>query len=85
MSTYEWMFNARQFDAEFTDTSEDGEIIEIMKVGGGTPGREYDGAWLYKVRDKDYDVVTRGQVNTGTPHTHAYVAAMVAEERRSDG
>lgn len=56
----------------------DGSRVLISKVGGGTLGRSYDGAWHYSFdrvgrHDEGSDLVT------GTPHTHVEAAALIAE------
>jgi hypothetical protein len=60
--------------------------VYVSKVGGGTLGRSYEGAWHYQIVDyRDGSptwglIVTRGSdLNTGTPATHAEAAEIVAD------
>ncbi len=58
--------------------------VHVSKVGGGTPGRTYDGMWEYAVIQRHvigWTVIASGtDVHTGTPKTHAQVADMIADE-----
>ncbi len=51
----------------------------IAKVGGGTPGRAYTGAWYYRL-DVNGETAAHGDdLETGTPKTHAQTARIAAE------
>lgn len=55
-------------------------VVGVDKVGGGTPCQGYTGDWettLYDVTGAELEKIP---VRTGRPHTHEYVADMVAEE-----
>lgn len=53
--------------------------VYVYKVGGGSVGRSYDGFWGYRVTRGEQVCGEGEDFATGTPHTHADVAAMVAE------
>lgn len=48
--------------------------IEVSKVGGGTVGKEYAGAWQYQVLRHGKVILKGANLETGTPHTHRWVA-----------
>lgn len=54
--------------------------VLVSKVGGGTVGRKYDGAWLYRiVRRSDRKVEREGQYDPrqGVTETHENVATLM--------
>jgi hypothetical protein len=70
----------RDFEPEYTTTTDNGLTVQIEKLGGGTVGNAYAGLWRYIVTTASGTFVARGQdVATGMPHTHAEVAEMVAD------
>lgn len=75
--------------AEYRDQLQDGRIVEVTKAGGGTLGRRYDGDWVVAIWDrKGRTLLMDDKLRTGTPKTHAEVAAMTvefADEGESDG
>lgn len=40
-----YLFQIGEFEPEYTETDK-GRYFHLMKVGGGTIGKAYDGAWL---------------------------------------
>lgn len=76
----------RDFVAEYMIVTGDGLTIHIEKLGGGTVDKAYTGTWRYVVKNANGIEVGRGQdVETGMPHTHAYVASLVAERFEPSG
>ncbi len=67
----------RDFECEYVLTQGD-LMIEIEKLGGGTVGQAYTGQWRYVVKVAGREAARAQDVNTGMPHTHADVAALVA-------
>lgn len=66
-------------DWEYVAMTYDGSTVRISKVGGGTIGRAYAGAWHYSHEDSN-GVVTRGSdLNTGTPFYHEEAAEAVLD------
>ncbi|MFJ4902929.1 hypothetical protein [Streptomyces sp. NPDC088727] len=57
--------------------------LHLSKVGGGTPGRAYDGNWEYAILLRamsGWEVISHGtDVITNTPMTHTDVAEMITE------
>lgn len=69
----------RDFEAEFEMFTDGGLFVQVEKLGGGTVGREYSGTWRYVVSNADGVEIARAQdCETGMPHTHAWVADMIA-------
>lgn len=64
--------------AEYT-THIDGLRVQVDKVGGGTPGKTYEGAWSVTVESGPVYVYDNDELTTGTPKTHAQVARMAAD------
>lgn len=58
--------------------------VHVSKIGGGTLGKAYDGAWEYAILQRHvsgWDVIASGSdITTGTPKAHADVAQMIIEE-----
>jgi hypothetical protein len=70
----------RDFVPELVAQTDEGLIVQVEKLGGGTLGYAYTGAWRYIVSDAVGRELGRGQdFETGMPHTHAEVASMIAE------
>lgn len=63
---------------ELAIVSADGATILISKVGGGTIGREYVGAWHYSwtYRDRHQE---GSDLDTPIPTTHYGAAAFISE------
>jgi hypothetical protein len=73
------MYQTDDFTPELTvyvlaDSGRDYEIA-IEKVGGGTVGRAYEGAWHFLVLGTD-DIL---EMFTGTPKTHQEAAEIAAD------
>lgn len=49
-------------------------MVEISKVGGGTPGRRYQGTWSYRITDKGRVVAEGDDLTISTPKTHEEAA-----------
>jgi hypothetical protein len=49
-------------------------MAEVSKVGGGTVGRRYQGAWSFRLTVKGKTVFEYDNLRTGSPHTHEEVA-----------
>ena len=59
-----------------------GFFVRVDKVGGGTPGKAYDGDWTVTVRHHPTAgsaIFDRETLTTGTPKTHREVAEMAAD------
>lgn len=70
----------RDFAPELVAQADSGLIVQVEKLGGGTLGRAYTGAWRYIVSDAAGRELGRGQdIETGMPHTHAEVAVLIAD------
>lgn len=75
----------RDFEAEYTvdvppvrSGDDRALVIEIEKSGGGV-GRAYSGRWRYIVTYADH-VIAKGQdLTSGTLHTHAEMARVLAD------
>lgn len=77
--SYMWIFDNGDFVPEFRYNGQYG-VIEIMKVGGGTVGRAYDGAWLYRIyRYGTWIVKLQDEFIIHKPVTHETVAKAVDE------
>ena len=63
---------------ELSVVTDDGATVLVAKVGGGTIGRAYDGAWHYSYTLDDRHEVGSDLV-TGTPCNHIDAAHLVAE------
>lgn len=63
---------------EWQHVTEEGATVLVSKVGGGTIGRRYDGAWHYSYTRRDHHD-EGSDMWTGSPASHAEVAEMVAE------
>jgi hypothetical protein len=78
---------AMPFDSElveFAGQAETGEVVEIYKVGGGSPGRGYAGLWGYRVLIGTKTVASGEDLRTGMPKTHQQAARLVLELLHSD-
>lgn len=77
--SYTWIFTNGDFVPEYRYNGEYG-VIEVMKVGGGSVGRAYDGAWLYRIYAPNTDkIVFQDEFSIGVPVTHKLVAEKVDE------
>jgi hypothetical protein len=65
-------------DWEYEGVMPDGACVLVSKVGGGTLGRYYSGAWHYSYSRRDRHREGSDLI-TGTPHTHADAATIVAD------
>lgn len=66
--------NCPLLETEYRQELDDGRVIEIMKLGGGTLGKRYDGDWEVIVTDRNGRSVFEDRLRTGTPKTHAEAA-----------
>lgn len=73
----------RDFEAEY-ETEVVGLLVVVEKLGGGTVGKSYAGRWRYIVQRDGVEVVRGQDFDTGTLHTHAEVAAPLAEHCSQD-
>lgn len=70
----------RDFEPEYTYTSDEGLCVQVEKLGGGTVGRKYAGTWRYVVSNANGAVVARAQDYTlQFPHSHKWVARDIAD------
>lgn len=58
--------------------------VEVSKVGGGTVGREYVGAWQYRACLNGVEVARGADFTSGMPMTHHRVAREVWSLLRED-
>lgn len=69
----------RDFAEEYKTTTDSGLTVRLEKLGGGTIGKAYVGAWRYIVTDASGTEIGRGQdFQTGMPHTHERAARVLA-------
>ncbi len=71
--------NASNFEAEYTATIHStGHQVRVEKVGGGTVGRTYSGAWSFEIDDPQGTLIASGYgtLITGLPNTHSQVATL---------
>lgn len=61
-------------DFEAVVLLDDGVIVRVSKVGGGTVGHSYRGAWHYRVEIPLEDAVSGSDFETHIPKTHAEAA-----------
>lgn len=70
------------FDPELTEFhlhTDQGDVVDLYKVGGGTLSHAYDGLWGYRhVRD-GVEIAAGEDLHTGMPHTHQEAALLVIE------
>lgn len=79
--SFEYLLNETH-DADFefkrtVGTEQDGYTAYVSKVGGGTLGKKYEGAWLVRVYAENgvASFLEMEEVfTTGTPHSHKWVA-----------
>lgn len=69
---------------EFRLHTGDGDLVEVYKVGGGTPGRADGGLWGYRHVSKDIEIAVGDDLHTGTPKTHQETALLVIEFSNHD-
>jgi len=66
-------------DPEFVKLFDDGTVVMVAKIGGGTVGKMYDGSWWYNVYSSG-EILSRGtDYYSGTPQPHWLVAKFVHE------
>lgn len=53
-------------------------VIGVDKIGGGTLGSEYEGAWEFAVYD-DGEIMFTAVFTTGMPKDHGQAAAIAAQ------
>lgn len=63
--------------AEYRQVLSPARVIEIVKHGGGTLGRRYDGDWHVVVADTAGRTELDDTLTLGTPKTHAEVVGIV--------
>lgn len=66
-------------DYEHHDTAPGRATIHISKVGSGTPGRAYTGAWHYKAEQDSRTIIEGSDLETNTPTTHAEAAEILRD------
>lgn len=65
-------------DWEYQTVTPEGATVLVSKVGGGTLGRRYDGAWHYSYSRRDFH--TEGSdLHTGMPYSHSEAAELIAD------
>lgn len=85
---HEWNFHSYitsgsdfEYVVTVPDSGEPEITIRISAVGGGTPGKAYAGHWYYSAsgrRALGVRPVHGDDLYTGTPHTHAQAAGVLA-------
>lgn len=65
-------------DWEYAAVMPNGATVLVSKVGGGTLGRYYDGAWHYSYSRRDRHR-EGSDLTTALPHDHALAASLVAD------
>jgi len=70
-------------DWEYQTVMPDGATVLVSKVGGGTLGRYYAGAWHYNYSRRDRHAEGSDLV-TPVAHTHADAASLVADFHTPD-
>jgi hypothetical protein len=76
------------FDIPALHPSEPALTIAVEKLGGGTPGRRYDGRWRAVVTLGGQELYRGQDLNTPAPHSHREAAGALAEmiaQTASDG
>lgn len=71
MASFMHLFESGSFTPELTGLDDDGSEIRIMKVGGGTLGREYNApseAWLAEFVPAGTEEVNRFEIVGGGTH-----------------
>ncbi len=75
----------RDFSPEYSitvtafDTDTDVYVIQVEKLGGGTPGRAYRGDWRVIVTCNGEEVLRTQELTSGTAITHKDAAALAVE------
>lgn len=64
---------------ELTETFDDGTVVKVAKVGGGTPGSKYAGYWYYKIKIPGKKTIHGDDYVTTREHGHRWVARNVLE------
>ena len=65
-------------DHEFT-THTHGADVSVSKVGGGTVGKAYEGAWHYTIKVGDTVVAYGSNFTTVEKSKHEHVAVIIAD------
>jgi hypothetical protein len=74
-SEFEW---TEQVMMDNTGTLEE-VTVNVEKSGGGTLGKKYEGLWYYTLRSDTGEYKAWGRdLRTGMPHSHKYVARLIA-------
>lgn len=68
----------RDFEAEYSFPGDNGIVVKIEKLGGGTVGKKYVGIWRYIVTCKGQEVARGQDYSTGTAKSHVWVARDIA-------
>lgn len=66
-------------DFEAVVLLDDGVIVRVSKVGGGTVGHSYRGVWHYRVEVPLEDVVQGSDFESGSKLTHAEAAEQILD------
>lgn len=64
--------------AEYVRHLDDGTIVVVDKIGGGTPWKQYYGDWEVRVVRND-TMLLDDIITTGAPKTHMEVADLALE------
>jgi len=81
---YKWIFDADEFTPEYRHNGQSG-VIEVMKVGGGTLGGLYYGAWLFRVfRPGSWEILDQDEYENNDLLTHEAAAKDIDEYLMSE-
>lgn len=64
---------------EYVELFDDGTVVMVSKVGGGTLGKAYEGWWSYLVFAEGEVLCKGDDFHVGLPYKHEYVAHLVNE------
>lgn len=64
---------------EFHLRTDEGDTVDLYKLGGGTLGRSYEGLWGYRHVRGRVEIASGQDLRTGTPKTHQEAALLVIE------
>lgn len=68
------MIDGYEFKMTFFDICGDEATVSVVKTGGGTIGKRYEGSWEVRVNDGPYGPSDVMSLHPGTPRTHFDVA-----------
>lgn len=70
---------------ELRKVLDDGRVLEIQKIGGGTLGRKYQGDWYVVLTDRNGRPLFDDRLRTGTPKTHMEAADITMDFLEGEG